>query len=293
MSITEAHRPCQTSPRDAYDLWLANDLVKRGMPLVLAFDRGNGAFTLEKRWQLAEPSGRTLDRWLNGEGDLLAAVCGHTYDVFDFDPQNGGYLHEFLAYFAQGHRSITVQGVVRTPSGGYHLYVNSLGQRKRSWPGVDYQGQRSFAFIPPSRKLSKATNKLAEYKWLDYAFGGKDSGAAILSALEKWPNPNGKRRSRVQPARAGSSFRLSINDVRSYMSHGIPDDLNHDDTLKDIVWLLCLWHVSKPRALIIWSQIVANTPEKGGKRPYDSDRDFERHWNGAASKLSANESGRK
>ena len=270
------------------------------MPLVLAFDRGNGAFTLEKRWQLAEASGRTLDRWLNGEGDLLAAVCGHTYDVFDFDPQNGGHLHEFLAYFAQGHRSIRFQGVVRTPSGGYHLYVRSLGERKRSWPGVDYQGQRSFAFIPPSVKLAKqpisqkSSPVKRPYRWVEAAFGGKDSGAAILASLEKWPNPNGKRIARARTTSAtvaGSAFRLSINDVRSYMSHGIPDDRNHDDTLKDIVWLLCLWHVSKSRALIIWSQIVEHTPEKGGKRPYDPDRDFERHWNGAAQKLIANRGG--
>lgn len=283
MSIAHPERVVNTG----YDLEIARQLVTAGVPLVFAYDKGKGAFTLEKQWHLAEPDERKLDDWLNGKGDLLAAVCGHVYDVFDFDPQNGGELEDFLRYFAQGHRRIRFQAAVRTPSGGYHLYVNTLNQRKRSWPGVDYQGQRSFVFIPPSRKLSKRRKELVSYRWLDYSPGGKDDGEAILASLSKWPDPGGKRIRRVRDkiTVAGSKLRLSVDDVRSYQFHGIPEDLNHDDTLKDVVWLLCLWNVSEQRSLVIWQDIVDSTPPKGGKRPYDPERDFPRMWNGAVSKL--------
>ncbi len=246
----------------------------------------DGGFSLEKDWQ--HSSEAKLDHWFNGQGDLLAIRTGLSYDVFDFDAQNHGLLSEFLARIERHHQigkrgHITVQGVVATPSGGYHLYVRALNRRKRPIArGVDYQGNLGIAFIPPSRKRSKVTGKVAPYRWLEWSPSGDDDGEAIYDTLANWddhpPIPA------LTHAKADGHHGLTRGDVRRYRREGIPDSENHDDTLRDIVWSLCMWSSSEEYARQAWLEVTEKTPPKAGRRPYE-ERDFLRHWNGAERKL--------
>lgn len=272
------------SSLDRYNYDILAQLIDGGTPLVLAFRRKGAAFALEQEWQKTEPTMRNYFRWLNGEGDMLAVVTGHVYDVFDFDVQNGGSLSEFLDYYESlGNSSLTVQAIAATPSGGYHLYVRTLAKRKVPIArGVDYQGLRGIAFVPPSRKLSKHTGEFRTYKWLEYSPGGDDDGPRIYSALSEWPDHRPVLASRQLDATPFTGWTRA--DINYMARHGISDDMPHDDTLRDVIWSLCVWHLPKATAQRVWQRIVDNTPPKGNKRPFE-DRDFERHWRGAERKL--------
>lgn len=268
-----------------YDYDILAQLIDGGTPLVLAFRRKGAAFALEQEWQKTEPTMRNYFRWLNGEGDMLAVVTGHVYDVFDFDVQNGGSLSEFLDYYESlGNSSMTVQAISATPSGGYHLYVRTLAKRKQPIArGVDYQGLRGIAFVPPSRKLSKHTGAIKPYRWLEYSPGGDDDGQLIYDTLSEWPNHRPVLASRQSTTDRGFAG-LTKSDVRYMTRQGIPEDMPHDDTLRDVIWSMCIWAADKETAKRVWQQVVDLTPPKGNKRPFE-ERDFERHWRGAERKL--------
>jgi hypothetical protein len=86
-------------------------------------------------------------------------VTGIVYDVIDIDPRNGGKESFEKMSEALGDDGPEVLWKVKTPSGGLHLYVESLGIRKRkfrSLPGIDLQAGdgdglgRGFVFLPPT-----------------------------------------------------------------------------------------------------------------------------------------------
>jgi len=259
--------------------WLASD----GVPIVLAHKRRGHAFSLEPQWQHTKPGLENYYRWLNGVGDMLAVITGHVYDVFDFDVQNKGLLDEFLAYAAEkGMATLKVQAISQTPSGGFHLYVNTLGKRKVPIAlGIDYQGKNGIAFIPPSRKLSKTSEELIPYKWLEFAPGDADDGEAIYDLLLKWPNHRPKL---SHSGKAVDHSKLTQKQIDDMRQNGVPNDENHDTTLALLVWQLCLQRKSEEEAYGIWLEVVERTDEKNGKRPYE-ERDFIRHWRGAEFKL--------
>lgn len=287
-ALLEQHitRHKHMSSLSRYDYDILAQLIDGGTPLVLAFRRKGAAFALEQEWQKTEADMRNYYRWLNGEGDLLAIVTGHVYDVFDFDVQNGGSLSEFLDYWQSlGNDRLVVQAISATPSGGYHLYVRTLSKRKVPIArGVDYQGLRGIAFVPPSRKLSKHTGDIRPYRWLEYSPGGLDDGPEIYSALAEWPNHRPVLAARVNGTSERGFSGLTKSDVRLMTRVGIPSDMPHDDTLRDVIWSMCIWQADKETAQRIWQKIVDLTPPKGNKRPFE-DRDFERHWRGAERKL--------
>jgi len=271
-----------------FDLFVAQQLIDSGTPLVIAKSMPNGKVNpIEKAWQDKTPDQRTLDQWLSGVGTVLGAVMGRTYDVFDFDPQNGCSLAEFLDYYASlGNKSLCVQAITATPSGGHHLWVRTLQKPKRNpiTRGVDYQGQRTWVAIPPSRKPSKVTGEVLPYKWLEYnpdGGTGNDSGLAIWTALSQWPNHSPLPSKREAQHR--ESEKVTRSDVREYRKDGLPPNSDHDNLLSHITFLLCLWGANENVALEIWQDIVDNTELKG--REYEAERDFYRHWNGALRKL--------
>lgn len=77
-------------------------------------------------------------------------ICGHVYDVIDVDPRNGG--DDSLITLAAEDRIPTVRWAVKTPSSGWHFYIDplNLGKRQGLMPGIDLQGAGSFVFIPPT-----------------------------------------------------------------------------------------------------------------------------------------------
>jgi hypothetical protein len=274
-------------PPPEYDLGIAHYFITTGSPLILAHVTRGHSFRLEPQWPSTPANHENLHRWLNGQGDLLAVITGRVFDVFDFDVQNDGRLDEFLAYAeSQGHSSLDVQAISRTPSGGYHLYVNTLNKRKCPLArGIDFQGRNGIAFIPPTKKMSKKTNTSVSYSWLDFNPGGPDDGALIYRLLEAWPNHRPVLRLASSSSSSSMSTLLTRADITRYLANGIPEDLPHDNTLALVAWHLCLWHINADRAFAIWQQIVDRTAEKGGKRSYEEKDFWERHWSGAERKL--------
>jgi hypothetical protein len=268
-----------------FDLSIARHLVSTGTPLIIARRYPDGRVQpVDKNWQHSKPDPVKLDEWFEGRGDILGAVMGWSFDAFDFDPQNGCTLAEFLEYYhSLGHKSLTVQAIVATPSGGHHLWVNSLNKRKRNpiTRGVDYQGQLTWVAIPPSRKNSKITGEMLQYLWTEFDPGGSDDGEEIYKTLSDWPNhtPFPTHREGKQHA----TDKMTKARVREYREEGIGGNEDHDNTLAQIVYCLCLWGATEDVALEIWQQVVDSTELKG--REYDPERDFQRQWNGAVRKL--------
>ena len=270
-----------------HDLSVLEHLVDQGVPLALGYHRSSGGFTLEPQWQHNTADMSRIWRYLNGYGDMIAILTGFAYDVFDFDPQNGGFLSEFLAYYVNRVNSpLICQAICRTPSGGHHLYVNTLQKRKRPIArGIDYQGAHGIAFVPPSRKLAKVSHETVRYRWVEYAFDmEKDSGLEIFNALSAWTDHPPIQHPSHSSTTLESKSSITARLINYAQRNGLSEDAEHDNTLSGIIWYLCRSGVRKDRAYAIWENIVANTPEKNGKRPYEP-KDFERHWDGAERKL--------
>jgi hypothetical protein len=162
----------------ARDLEIARVLAEADIPIFRAsrarredgkWDPASGhngcGYWLPKAWQKTEPDPSVVDRWSPHEA--LCAITGHLFDLIDFDPRNGG------SPAALNGEMPTVYLEADTPSGGLHYFVRSLGARSRDGvlPGIDYKGGdadgqgRGFAFIAPTRKLSKATGEIGQYRW--------------------------------------------------------------------------------------------------------------------------------
>lgn len=96
----------------------------------------------------ADGNSRRLD--LAAPGCGYGMVCGHVYDVIDVDPRNGG--DNSLITMAAESSIPKVHWAIKTPSSGWHFYIEpqGLGKRQGFMPGIDLQGVGSFVFIPPT-----------------------------------------------------------------------------------------------------------------------------------------------
>ena len=83
-------------------------------------------------------------------GCAYGMVCGHVFDVIDVDPRNGGDVS--LRELVKTNTIPLVRWVVKTPAGGWHIYVDPLhlGKHPGFMPGIDLQADASFVFIPPT-----------------------------------------------------------------------------------------------------------------------------------------------
>lgn len=152
------------------DLTFARQLVKLGMPVFTARLDAAGNPTPPPRWQLTKPD-LSLVR-PPAPGRALCAVTGVVYDVIDVDPRNGG-TESFKALDKElGDDAPEVYWEVKTPSGGRHLYIASLGIAKATgfMPGLDLQAGdaegkgRGFVFLPPTVRPSKVTGERRAYR---------------------------------------------------------------------------------------------------------------------------------
>lgn len=111
-----------------------------------------------RRWPDANiglPTGRT-------DGQILGGIGG--FDVLDIDVHPGGTGFPALA---RTRRARLVDGwayLVRTPSGGLHLYYPASMERgQASWSlagaHVDFRGLGGYVIAPPSRVLTADGNK--------------------------------------------------------------------------------------------------------------------------------------
>jgi P4 family phage/plasmid primase-like protien len=176
------------------DLDVARTLVAAGVPLFLAHpdpDAKTG-FRPPKHWERTEPDPGVVDLWVPGLA--LCAVMGCGLDLIDIDPRNGADLGALEGLMP------TVYACAATPSGGWHLFIASLGvgSRDNLWPGIDVKGGlpdgsgRGFAFIAPTVRASAVTRAPVAYQWQrvpdpggfgDYAWRtGQDASGSALAA---------------------------------------------------------------------------------------------------------------
>lgn len=106
-----------------------------------------GKYRFPKGWTKFTADGNAGRLTKAKPGDGFAMVCGQVFDVIDVDPRNGGA--ESLAELVKEGLIPPVTYVVRTPSGGWHLYVAPLGVPKGTpLPGIDLQAAGSCVAIP-------------------------------------------------------------------------------------------------------------------------------------------------
>jgi len=208
----------------------AGTLISLGVPLFVAQPALNGGlwdprggtggcgYMLPSGWQNSTCDLAVLYSESGGwrPGWALCAVMGHTLDLLDIDPRNGGDgARDTLV--AQGVWPAAL-GKAATPSGGTHEFVKALavGSRDAVRAGFDVKGGRpdgtgrGFAFVAPTVKLSKTTGELALYEWIDLprstALDADDTTgqalAEIIREALKRPDRESVRLASARPATA-------------------------------------------------------------------------------------------
>ena len=133
---------------------------------------GRMEFYLPKRWQALQPDRRQIDGW--SPGDALCLATGHVVDAIDVDTKNGASVVEEIDRLCE--LGVTIVGVVRTPSGGAHLYVKTTGIRSsaNTKTGVDYRGGdadgfgRGFLYLPGTARPKYAGLSYAWEQAIDF-----------------------------------------------------------------------------------------------------------------------------
>lgn len=138
-------------------------LIAEGVPIFTA--RPNpayvpGAKVVEFRyptaWQDTKADPSALDKYQPGH--MLGIVCGHGVDVVDVDTKHGADIEtERQALQVNG---VVIVGEARTPSGGAHFYVPSVGicSTSNTTRGVDFRGAgidgtgTGFVFAPGTQR---------------------------------------------------------------------------------------------------------------------------------------------
>ncbi len=212
----------ELTPEDKAGVDVARTLISWGVPVFAArpavdadgeWQPAGGTdgcgYWLPQQWQKTFPTENWLDPQVKGWEDkawrpgwALSAVMGHRLDLLDVDPRNGG--NETRAALERAELWPRAYAEATTPSGGTHTFVASMqvGSRDSVRPGLDVKGgkpdgsSRGFAFIAPTRKLSKATGAVERYRWvqppdLDGLDEGDDSteGLADLVRQAKGTTP--------------------------------------------------------------------------------------------------------
>ncbi|WP_188193436.1 bifunctional DNA primase/polymerase [Nonomuraea sp. SYSU D8015] len=146
------------------ELALAREFIANGVPVFVARPAPRSSdreFYFPKGWPEIEPDLSVLDEWRPGYA--VCAVTGVRFDVIDVDPRNGGD-ESFRMLRDVARAAPPIRGIVSTPSGGQHYYVNQSGLRKFSpWHGIDIQAGRGFVYIPPTIRVSKTTGQRKPY----------------------------------------------------------------------------------------------------------------------------------
>ena len=158
-----------------------------------------------RRWPAANiglPTGRRDDQLAGGGGG---------FDVLDIDVHPSGSGFPALA---RARRAGLVDGfacLVRTPSGGLHLYYPVTGEHgQQSWAlptrHVDFRGLGGYVIAPPSRVLT-ASGRHCGYTLIAT---GRDPHPSDASALRHLLAPPPQPGRSGQGGRGGSSDRLGL-----------------------------------------------------------------------------------
>lgn len=151
--------------------------------------------------------------WGTHPGDNIGIATGHGLDVLDVDCKNGQPGHDTLRRLAPLLPSPAV--VVRTPSGGLHLWYRSSGDGNHAGlAGLDYRGQGGYVLAPGS-----ATPE-GRYEWVS-ADDSADTPAAqappwtaLQTALRHQPH----RPDPATPAQPGQPSGAGLEALQRHVS---------------------------------------------------------------------------
>lgn len=128
---------------------------------------GGTGYWIMPEWEKSPVDPTVIDRWEPGQA--ICAVMGHGLDGVDVDPRSGG--DDSFAKMVSGGLVPVVIMKQATVSGGFHLFVASMGVRSldKVYPGVDVKAGvggegHGFMFMAPTRKLSKVTETVESYR---------------------------------------------------------------------------------------------------------------------------------
>ncbi|MDR6270964.1 bifunctional DNA primase/polymerase [Arthrobacter russicus] len=150
----------------------------------------------------ATTSGRRIARWADRwpDANLAIATGGAGVDVVDVDAHENGSGFSALE---RARRAGLIEGwalIVRTPSGGLHLYYPALPERpQRSWSAgevhIDFRGTGGYILAPPST-VSQSDGASRPYEVIAVGRDPRPLDAVALKAFLR-PTPT---------AAAGISF---------------------------------------------------------------------------------------
>lgn len=279
----------------SHDLSIAERLAKLGVPLFIAAVDEHGKPHPPAGWQKTQPGEASLKAIrLWQPGMALCAVQGVVTDVLDRDPQNGGDWASLTTSLAQheGDDTPTI-ALTRTPSGGEHAWVWTLGLRKQQSvvTGIDYQAGapdgsgRGFVFIPPTVRPSKITGEPHPYVW-DIEPPRAVTGASQLvsqSRLRKYLVT--RQATSLSPSEPGYEPPLGV-PLTDAVFHGDVAPGEQDVALSRYAWKLASRGLSDEEAFFLWQVAVERLRSNGledAGRPWSAE-DFHRHIAGARRK---------
>lgn len=154
------------------DLQVLEDMQDHGIPVFCCRLQPN---TVDPAREGGHPSGwqRTrahqYDVFKAAPGSAFGVVTGHGLDVLDVDPKNGADIDVVHATILDS--GIPIVGISKTPSGGRHYYVSSIGRRKQQTidVGLDFLGGessgegRAFAYAPGTVRPKYPEGR---YEWI-------------------------------------------------------------------------------------------------------------------------------
>lgn len=142
------------SPNDLYRA--AQALIREGQPVFPCHAKGEKAKAPMTKHGLNDA---TLDlaqikRWWKSHGDAALGIpTGIVWDVLDVDVKDDRDGRVHLPYLQRLGLLNGCQKVVRTPSGGWHLYfkaASGLTNKARAALGLDVRARGGYVIAPPS-----------------------------------------------------------------------------------------------------------------------------------------------
>ena len=173
-----------------------------------------GLYTAPKGWQNFTTEGNAARLASAVPGCGYGMVCGHVYDVLDVDPRNGG-MASIKTLIDEGCIP-QVHWVVKTLSGGLHLYLTPLdaGKHPGFLPGLDLQAAGSFVFIPPTDNYRVIENG----DWPFLGFGSVEATDQLRARVN---------RTTAEPRKAATAGRVPESIIRDKVAQTLQslDDL--------------------------------------------------------------------
>lgn len=137
------------------DLSIPRALARMGVPVWHAkLNRAGGP--VRDSWQKIEASASAQELREYRPGMAMCATAGVVFDVIDRDPKNDPQSRSWNRFLsALGDDGLDYFLKIRTPSGGEHYYIPTLGLGRKynpipGFPGVDLQAENSLVFLPPT-----------------------------------------------------------------------------------------------------------------------------------------------